>query len=379
MNNPFAPNLVPPPRGFSIRRAEEAALRDRLKGPARMLIEGPRRTGKTSLVRFSVPEKELLAIDWKNLSTPREALVALNYQLEAFLKTSQPVRKLLGALGERGFSVEASLWGGSLKAALGAAQLTDPAEISGVVGRMLSSLDKVSVKRRIVLYFDEIQDLAATKEGLAFLGQLRGHLQLLRNVPIVFSGSVRSLLDTAFYNADSPFYRQYEALPLAPVELPVMRKWLVKLFGVKGIRLTDAAFEEMGRTTNWIIGDVQRFGSYLWNCLEASGELDSDLLQGHLGDFIAANRTTFETYIRRYTPSQKGLLRAIAYKQFHAEVPELGSKAVSGPFGYDPGIVPNALRTFEKDKITIDDPQLGLRIDDPFFAEYLHRFWKFAI
>ncbi|MCD8481745.1 MAG: hypothetical protein LR015_03105 [Verrucomicrobia bacterium] len=228
--------------------------------------------------------------------------------------------------------------------------MLNPTEISGVVGRLLAALDKVSDKQRIVLYFDEIQDLAATREGLAFLGQLRGQLQLMQHLPVVFSGSVRSLLDTAFYNAESPFYRQYEALPLAPIALPLMREWLFKLFGTKDICLTDAAFDEMGRVTNWIIGDVQRFGSYLWNCVESSSEVDSDLLHKHLADFIATNRTTFETYIRRYTPSQKGLLRAIAWKQFHAEVPELGSRAVSGQFGYDPGIVPNALRTFEKDK-----------------------------
>lgn len=379
MTNPFAPNLVPPPRKFSIRRAEESVLRDRLKSPARILIEGPRRTGKTSLVRASVPEAELLAIDWKNLSTPQEALAALNYQVEAFLNKSKPVRKYLSALGERGFSLEAALWGGSFKATVGAAHLLNPTEISGIVGRLFSALDSVSQKARVVLYFDEIQDLAATKEGLAFLGQLRGQLQLMQHLPIIFSGSVRSLLNTAFYNAESPFYRQYEALPLAPIELPMMRKWLFRLFNVKDIRLTDEAFNAMGRVTNWIIGDVQRFGSYLWNCVDASSAVNSDLLHNHLADFIAANRTTFETYIRRYTPSQKGLLRAIAYKQFHAEVPELGSRAVSRQFGYDPGIVPNALRTFERDKITIDDPQLGLRIDDPFFAEYLHRFWTFAI
>ncbi|MCD8481746.1 MAG: hypothetical protein LR015_03110 [Verrucomicrobia bacterium] len=111
MKNPFAPNLVPPPRELSIRRAEESVLKDRLKGPARILIEGPRRTGKTSLVRASVAESELLAIDWKNLTTPQEALVALNYQVEDFLKKSNPVRKLLSSLGERGFSLEAGLWG----------------------------------------------------------------------------------------------------------------------------------------------------------------------------------------------------------------------------------------------------------------------------
>lgn len=379
MHNPFSPNLVPPPREFSILRPEKSALKERLKSPCRILIEGPRRTGKTSLVRACVPEKELLAIDWKDLVSPREALAAMEFQVSSFLDRARPLRQKLETLKDRGFQIEANFMGGGFKFGVPPVVRRDPSDIAKIIGALLKALNEVSKKGKLVLYFDEIQDLAGTKPGLAFLGQLRGHLQLMTHLPVIFSGSVRSLLSATFYDGGSPFYRQYEALPLKPIPAPKLSAWAKRLFAKKDISLPDDGAEVLGSATRWIIGDVQRLAAYLWHVSESGETLDATKVTSHTLDYIATNRTTFETYLRRYSAAQKGVLRAIAWLETRADPPTLTGSLTRETFGFESGAVPNALRTFEKDQIAVDDPDLGLRIDDPFFAVYLREFWNKAL
>jgi hypothetical protein len=266
--------------------------------------------------------------------------------------------------------------GGGFKFGVPPVVQRDPSDVAHIIGSLLKALNEISRKNRLVLYFDEIQDLAASQKGLAFLGQLRGHVQLMTHLPVVFSGSVRSLLTSTFYDGNSPFFRQYEALPLKPIPAAKVANWVKKLFAAKTIKLTAEGSRAIGTATRWIIGDVQRLASYLWNTSEAGDTLDGNSVSSGILDFVTTNRTTYETYLRRYSAAQKGVLRAIAWREARSESLGLGSSVLRETFHYESGVVPNALRTFEKDQIAVDDPDLGLRIDDPFFAVYLRAFWN---
>ena len=205
-HGPLEPDRV---RGRDAEAEELAAhLRDRRP----VAVLGPRRFGKTSLLRhvlWRLDEVQPTAAVWVDLfglTSVADFAVRLDKALTA---VRGPVREVLDTVAG-GLSVRLGVLGVELRRA--AASGPDP---TAAAHDLLDVVVRAAGRHRVVLALDEFADVVAVP-GLDAL--LRTHLQHhYRQVGLVFAGSRPSMMRALFAERGRPFFDQAELLELGPL------------------------------------------------------------------------------------------------------------------------------------------------------------------
>ncbi|MBV9466006.1 MAG: ATP-binding protein [Solirubrobacterales bacterium] len=217
------------------RARDVAEVAERLASGTHIVIAGPRRTGKSTvglaalarLPRRSVYSATVDLWDHEDLAGLVRALA------RAILANRGPVAKALRAAREGGHELRDLLPRGvtaSLRTALGEdvelAFAIPPgrspsASLAGVVRLAQRIAEKDD--RRIVLFLDEFQDIAAKRFGDpdSLTKQLRAELQRCSRVSVLFAGSMEHLMRDLFgpgRRALSQFGSFHELSPILPSE-----------------------------------------------------------------------------------------------------------------------------------------------------------------
>lgn len=210
--SPF-PHLGPlEPDRVTGRDAEAAELALHLRERRPVALLGPRRFGKTSLVRhvlWRLDEVEPFAAVWADLyglTSMADFAVRLDAALTA---VRGPVREVIDTIAG-GLSVRLGVLGVELRQPRRSAP--DPV---AAVHALLDVLVRAARRHRVVLALDEFADIAAV-EGLDAL--LRTHLQHhYRHLGLVFAGSRPSMMRTLFRDRGRAFFAQADIVELGPL------------------------------------------------------------------------------------------------------------------------------------------------------------------
>ncbi|MDP9083824.1 MAG: hypothetical protein M3N50_08665 [Pseudomonadota bacterium] len=186
----------------------------------RLALFGPRRTGKTSLIRREiVPLAEqagLLAVYcdcWQDRLDPLGSIIfALESAIEAIeVPTSKPRRRLqteVTKLGAAGFSIE---FGGEPK---GRPPESPYFKIDWLLGRLIAR-----AKRPVFLIIDEVQGIGEHKEGERIAGALRTALtRHEKAVRVLFTGSSETQLTKMFAQARASLYQFAARVAYQPLD-----------------------------------------------------------------------------------------------------------------------------------------------------------------
>ena len=321
MANPFNYLQFATGDQFYDRREVRKDLLSRfLSGQSNVVLYGPRRYGKSSLVAELVGDLEKAGIPCVTLDVVkvpsidmfvsayatkvyrRLAPVKFEFRkLGMFLKSLRP-KMSLGPTGETGLSFEPS------GATVGPEALT---EVLDLPQKLLSG------RGRAVVVFDEFQEVKDLLPNDGFERVMRSAIQSHRNVSYIFLGSRYHMLRRMFTDHNRPFYKSAVTILLGkpPVEESV--RFVIDRFASAGKSIArDAAERLVGKIEN-IPYFIQQLGFETFRLVDDAhrksvSSADVDSAFANLSCF---NRDQYEQLMLTLSVSQKKLLIALAHEQ----------------------------------------------------------------
>ena len=267
MKNPFAYSNYVTGESFCNRKKELSELLRYIKGSQNVLLYSHRRYGKSSLIRqvFREIKKKNL-----NVGTMHVELYGTISEKDFITKSFQGLNqlesnfeKLLKSVSNALKSIKLNL---SIDSATGGTSVSpcfDAVDEKTVLEELMNILSKYSQKRRLVIAFDEFQEVAGyTEDG--FEKRLRSFIQQHSNICYIFSGSQQHLITEMFNSNKYAFYKLAESFPLEKIETKYYIPWVKNLFSQKNVHLPVEQIEEIvARFENHPMY-IQNFLFHLW-------------------------------------------------------------------------------------------------------------------
>lgn len=314
---------------FTDRAAERKALAAALRTPkAHVLLVGPRRIGKTSLllaVRDDLarakPPQPVLYVDLWSASTIEDVTTRLAQEASRVLGKSWP--QLVKSLATR------------LQLTLTFTPTPDghllPAPALGVRDapaadqrtRLESALDVLNAQAKqqgvhLGVILDEFQEIervgrdADDAPDASTVRQLRACIQHHAHVTYVFAGSDRVLIEKLAAPKHGPLHNLARRYEIGPLPEEHFAHWLedrFKKMGIAAPQCGSALIAVAGPRTR----DVRTLAESAAELARESGRLAVDDLERALETIVAERRPQYEAMWKELTMLQQNCLRAVAY------------------------------------------------------------------
>ncbi|MGH9847338.1 MAG: ATP-binding protein, partial [Blastocatellia bacterium] len=243
MQNPFITERALGAADLVNRQEEVQRVKTSIRQGGKLFVIGPRRFGKTSILRAAREELETEKIGILMLNvqgyTSIEELVrgvvagaaTLSGNLSAGIKA---VKKFFGVFNP---SVTINP-DGTVTASLGLKTPEGKEQQAPLFIDALDRMEKLAENsgKRIGLVLDEFQHLLKLG-GEGVEGQLRASVQMHQHLGYIFAGSQTSLITDIVSNHARPFYRLGENLFVGPIPRPAFIESMQRGFGGLGIEI----------------------------------------------------------------------------------------------------------------------------------------------
>jgi len=234
MINPFTySNFVTGP-SFCNRIKEQRELLEFITASQNVLLYSHRRTGKSSLINQvfqNIKKQKLdigtLYIDLYGTTSEKEFITRVFQQLNALESNTNKLLNLLKNSINK-FSFQLSIDPTTSSPTI--APSFKAADENLILKNLMELLAKFSEKRKIVIAFDEFQEVAKYTNADLFEKQLRSYVQQHSNICYIFSGSQQHLLTAMFESQKKAFYQQAASFPLKEIETKHYILWMKKMF-----------------------------------------------------------------------------------------------------------------------------------------------------
>ena len=294
-----------------------------LSGQTNVVLYGPRRYGKSSLVAelvkdleandipcvtidvMKVPTIDLFATHYANKIYRKLAPVQFEFRkLCGFLKSLRP-KLTLDAAGETGLTFDA------------APETVSPEALSEILD-LPQKL--VSGKRRAVVVLDEFQEVKDLLPNDGFERIMRSVLQGHRNISYIFLGSRYHLLRRMFTDRNRPFYKSAVALLLDKPPLDESIQFVLDRFKHGGKSISrEAAMRLVSRIEN-IPYYIQQLGFETFRLVDdrSSKTVTVDDVEAAVSRLSGFNRDQYEQLLLTFSTAQRKLLFALAQERTRA-------------------------------------------------------------
>ena len=371
MRNPFNYLQLAEGDQFYDRSEMLSDLRSRiLSGQTNVVIYGPRRYGKSSLVARlaeSLEKEGIVCLSFDLVKMPTMDIFADCYatkvyrklaplksglkQIGGFFKGLRP-KVTFDSEGEASFSFDSS--------AHGFAQ-SDLSEILDLPQRLADN-------RRILIILDEFQEVKDMLPDDGFERVMRSVIQNHRNVSYIFLGSRYHLLRRMFTDHNRPFYKSALTMLLDKPPFDESVSFVVSRFGRAGMEISEAAAKKLVAKIANIPYYIQQLGFETFRIVDEQGRRavtpeDVESAYSRLSGF---NRDQYEQLMLTFSAIQKKLLLALAREETEEFDEKYRRRYLLG--------VSSSVNSAKKK--LLEDGHLDVingkcRIADPFFAEYL--------
>ncbi len=322
---------VEPP--FFIGRDEEIEKikLDILTSAQNNVIIGPRRIGKTSLLRnlkLSVKDdviftlincREMVSISDFFRITTKQLLEAYEekHKIKGISKKFAQIFKgkitaAYGSLSEIGGSIE-HVGGIYLKFR------DDNLNEQDLIAETFEFIDHFSKEKEvpIVLCFDEFQELRKFNDSI--FNVLKSRMDSQPNVRYIFSGSSISLLHDVFLKPDSPLYLMAAKMQLKPIKEEYIGKYIRQRLGIQNIQISDQALNNICTVTGGFPFYFQKLGFMVYQdaILENKEKIESTDVDASFCAMLAEFDSEFESrYIDKFSEQQKNILKHLSKEKF---------------------------------------------------------------
>ena len=318
MKNPFNYLQFATGEGFYDRHEIRADLRSRfLSGQTNVVLYGPRRYGKSSLVTelmLDLEKEGLSCVSIDVMKTPSIDLFVSAYVSKIYKKfapikfefkrigellKSLRFKMTIGTDGEPGFSIE------SAQSRIGSEALE---EVLDLPHRL------VPAGKRAVIVLDEFQEVAELLPDGQFERTMRSVIQRHRNISYIFLGSRYHMLRRMFTDRNRPFYKSAIAIMLDKPPFEESLDFVVSRFENCGKTISRQVAGQLVQKIDNIPYYIQQLGFEVFRLVDDDGRKtvsldDIDTAYRLLSGF---NRDQYEQLMLTFSGSQKKLLIALA-------------------------------------------------------------------
>ena len=380
------------------RQDEVAAVMRILREGGKLFLVGPRRYGKTSILKTA-----------GDRLVREESAILLRYNAEGFTDTEQLVARIvadaaaalrapLERVGESvkkyfkrlqpevSFNATQESW--SAKLGIAQNRVGEEGELKLLVDA-LDGLEKLASEqpeeRPVGLVIDEFQKLV--EAGPSSEAQIRAAIQRHKRVGYVFAGSKTRLLTDMVTDASRPFYRLGSSLFIAEIPRDDFRGFLTSKFAAGGFGIEGGTAKERdeGRKSpvDMILDyseevpyNVQMLAHVCWELLTERGSASTltGEVVGEALDRLVRQHDAFYTQVWNHqtTSQQKALIACI-----EAGGRNMLSIKITHSTKKGPGTIKRALESLVARDILREEEGLGqirYRFEDPFFAKWISMF-----
>lgn len=296
------PKRIVAPQDFLDRKDERVQLKSLVKRKENILVYGPRRFGKTSLiarVAQDLPSTTFLNVDCTFATSvdglSQQILRAIAdsglARLERFGEWAKESARRLEVVVEFGDGILINLRRGSVQAK----PLEDALEFTTRIAK--------ASRRHVVLVLDEFQVVMLTMPDA--VPKLRGHAQSQDDVSYLVCGSQASVL-LGLTKHKNPFWRQLTEFPLGPIDVDqAMDDWARKV----GQQVPLAARQLLLSVTR---GNTQRLVGIVEEARRSGKGYGVASIESAIERELVTHGRGFERILGDLTPYQKRVAIALA-------------------------------------------------------------------
>jgi len=267
MNNPFAYSNYVTGDSFCNRKMELSELLKYIKNSQNVLLFSHRRYGKSSLIQQAFHKMKIKKLPVGAMYVELYGTISekdfITRTFRSFNQLESNFEKLLKSLSKTIKNFKINL---SIDPATGNTSVSPSFEAVNekvVLEELMNLLNKYSQKRKLVIAFDEFQEVAGyTEDG--FEKRLRSSIQQHSNICYIFSGSQQHLITDMFNSSSQAFYKMAESFPLDKIETKQYIPWIQNLFRRNNVDLPVQLIEDViSRFENHPMY-IQNFLFHLW-------------------------------------------------------------------------------------------------------------------
>ena len=365
------------------RQKELAAIEQSIRDGNKLFLIGPRRFGKTSILktaadRLSAKSAIILRLDAESYPTIDMLVAAIVSESAKALKggvkrVGEQIQNVFSILRpELDYSVQNGEW--SVKFGVGEARLSSPALLVDTLNGLEKLANAQPENRPVGLIIDEFQRIIEIG-GRAVEGQIRSAIQRHSRVGYVFAGSKTRMLRDMVMDGSRPFYRLGTNIFLGPIPREDFSKFLHDGFASAGFFFEADAIEHILDVSDDVPYNVQWLANHCWTVLHENGGPGVASLTTSLVD------ESLSVLVRQQDPFYAGMwskLTAIQQRTLIAVVTESGANLLSlralNNVGKGAGSVRKAL-TGMMDMTILREERAErrpvYRFEDPFFDRWM--------
>ena len=308
---PFEYGCVVKGEVFCPRPEIESVLTANMESGQNTVVVGERRMGKTSLIMsaFSKTRRcRLLYVDLLNIRTisdfcDRVASAASRMgngrsfvqRTLSFLARLRPTLSVDPHNGMPVISVDSRL-----------------AEHVSSLEDIVAMIEKFSGRERVVVVFDEFQEVLKLDNSEQALATLRSRIQFLSETCFVYSGSVRRDMVRIFIDYKSPFYKSAATLNVGAIDDDCFIDFLQKRFAVGGRKASKELLLKVLETANRVSGDVQQLCDAILTESDGKKALSEEDIGKGIERILKQESSAFEMQTENLSRYQMKALQAVA-------------------------------------------------------------------
>ncbi|MBI4924880.1 MAG: hypothetical protein HY843_03065 [Bdellovibrio sp.] len=232
---------------------------------------------------------------------------------------------------------------------------------------ILSLIEMKSKTKKIVVVMHEFQDIGNLKNANEVLAILRGQIQYQKNIPYLFSGSIRKKIDQIFTDAGSPLLKSALPMVVGPIPYEEFSVFILEKFQIEKKTINDELLKKIFTICRNISGDIQQFCEALWSVSAYQETLSHKTFDKALNLIFAREAQSYEIILSELTTFQLKCLDAIAR---HGGKKVLSQELLKSAGGVAPASMKKALQRMLQRRFLLHD-QGEYKFFNPFFRAWL--------
>lgn len=340
----------------------------------RGIVYGPRRYGKTSVVKnvvmadFLEKQKSGLALyaDLFQVNSMEETVLRLQAAFEQALSQRAKIRSFINGIYNylKHFRVE--LTADPLSGETAIAFAGTHAKNEKSLGELFADFKNFSEEYKTLLILDEFQDV--TNIG-GLEAKLRSEIQNLDKTPVILLGSKKHILREIFQDESRPFYGFGTDIEFGKIPRQAWISYMKERFEPAKLSIEEEAVFEICQLMRDVPNSIQELCQ--WIALnEETGSLTPERIHGGLSDLIENKSSRFLERLASLSNKEKKVLIAVAKEEPVSSI--ASTKFLQATKGVSATAAKATILRLT-DQGVLDPFEEGYRITDPIFRIFLVR------
>lgn len=330
MDIPFIYGRLAEKESFIDRVEDRRELKNFLRHGINIILVSPRRWGKSSLVKTSMEE---LAVEEPKTKICFMDASKIHTEEEFYNKFASIVIQGVSSSLEHKLSDLVSFINRFTPSITIASDPLNSVEVNLKINPVKDSPEKIlqlpekiaeAKGFKVIICIDEFQQLANLPTWKRLEPMLRAEWQLQHRTTYCLYGSKMHMMRDIFNKASSPFFKFGQLMNLKRITKEYWIPYIVSNFEKTGKSITAQQAEELCERMQYNSWYVQQYCFFVWSHTEKA--VTQEILDEQLQLVLDTNEDLFLTEMDMLTPTQIGLLKAIASGEKHFNAKDVVEK-----------------------------------------------------